>query len=71
MLIKRKKNILIISEDPKKGLHDTTLTTEAKYSINFTQSNKKFCLSSHYSGAVTYSYLFVNGISLLWVVIYL
>ena len=29
------------------------------YSINFTESNKKFCLILHYSGAN--SYLFVNG----------
>ena len=29
------------------------------YSINFTESNKKFCLSLHYNG--NNSYLFVNG----------
>ena len=29
------------------------------YSINFTVSKKKFCLSLHYNGAK--SYLFVNG----------
>ena len=29
------------------------------YSINFTKSNKIFCLSLHYNGAN--SYLFVNG----------
>ena len=29
------------------------------YSINFTQNNKKFCLSLHSNGAN--SYLFVNG----------
>ena len=29
------------------------------YSINFTEQNKKFCLSLHYNGAS--SYLFVNG----------
>ena len=29
------------------------------YSINFTEKNKKFCLSLHYNGAN--SYLFVNG----------
>ena len=28
-------------------------------SINFTEKNKKFCLSLHYNGAN--SYLFVNG----------
>ena len=29
------------------------------YSINFTESNKKFCLRLHYNGEN--SYLFVNG----------
>ena len=29
------------------------------YSINFTEHNKKFCLSTYYNGAN--SYLFVNG----------
>ena len=29
------------------------------YKINFTEKNKKFCLSLHYNGAN--SYLFVNG----------
>ena len=29
------------------------------YLINFTENNKKFCLSLHYNGAN--SYLFVNG----------
>ena len=29
------------------------------YSINFTEKNKKFCLSLHYNGAN--SYLFANG----------
>ena len=32
---------------------------EKIYSINFTDHNKKFCLSLHYNGAS--SYLFANG----------
>ena len=32
------------------------------YSINFTVTKKKFCLSFHYNGAN--SYLFVNGIEI-------
>ena len=32
------------------------------YSINFTVTNKKFCLSLHYNEAN--SYLFVNGIEI-------
>ena len=35
------------------------MTAEKFYSINFTENNKKFCLSLHYNGAN--SYLFVNG----------
>ena len=36
-----------------------TLTAEKMYTINFTATKKKFCLSLHYNGAN--SYLFVNG----------
>ena len=35
------------------------LTTGTKYSINFSRSNKKFCLSLHYNG--NNSFLFVNN----------
>ena len=35
------------------------MTAEKMYSINFTVSKKKFCLSLHYNR--TNSYLFVNG----------
>ena len=33
------------------------------YSINFTEHNKKFCLSFHYDGAN--NYLFVNGTKII------
>ena len=33
------------------------------YSINFTENNKKLCLSLHYNGAN--SYLFVNGTEII------
>ena len=55
----KKKYILIFGEISKQGLDDTTLTAEKKYSINFTVTRKKFCLSCHYNGSN--SYLFVNG----------
>ena len=54
----KKKDILVLGKGPTQGL-EHTLTAEKMYSINFTVSNKKFCLSSHYNGAN--SYLFVNG----------
>ena len=53
------KHIFILGEGPTQGLDDTTLTAEAKYSINFTQSGKRFVLSLHYSGSN--SFLFVNA----------
>ena len=46
-------------EGPTQGLQDTTLTAEAKYPINFTQSGKRFVLSLHYNGSN--SFLFVNA----------
>ena len=53
------KNSLVLGEGPTQGLDDATLTAEKKYSINFSKSNTKFCLSLHYNG--TNNYLFVNG----------
>ena len=39
-----KKDIPVIGEGPTQGLDDTTITEEAKYSIKFTRSRRKFCL---------------------------
>ena len=58
----KKKDILILVEGPIQGLHDTTLTAEKKYSINFTESSKKYCLSLHYNGANNYS--FAKGVEI-------
>ena len=43
----KNKVILILGEGTIQGLGDTTLTAEAKYPINFTQSGKRFILSLH------------------------
>ena len=54
----KKKDILVLGIATTQGL-EHTLTAEKMYSINFTVTKKKFCLSLHYNGAN--SYLFVNG----------
>ena len=54
----RKKDILILGKGPSQGL-EHTLSAEKMYLINFTEHNKKSCLSLLYNGAN--SYLFVNG----------
>ena len=54
----KRKDILILSERLTQGLNDTTLTAEAKYPLNFTQSGKRFALRLHYEGSN--SFLFVN-----------
>ena len=41
------RDIVIFGERPTQVLDDTTLTTEPKCSINFTQSGKRFLLSPH------------------------
>ena len=46
----KKKDILVLGKGPTQGL-EHTLTAEKMYSINFTEKNKKFCLSLHYNGA--------------------
>ena len=57
----KKKDILILGKGPTQGL-EHTLTAEKMYSINFTVTRKKFCLSLRYNGAN--SYLFVKGIEI-------
>ena len=49
----------LVSKDFVQGIAGTTIYAERLYKINFTENNKKFCLSLHYNG--TNSYLFVNG----------
>ena len=53
-----KKGKLVLGKGLAQGL-EHTVTAEKMYSINFTVTKKKFCLSLHYNGAN--SYLFVNG----------
>ena len=53
------KDILVLGRGPTQGLGEDSLTAEKMYSINFTNTNIKFCLSLHYNGAN--SCLFVNG----------
>ena len=55
----KEKETLILGEGPTRGLDDTTLTTEVKYRINFTQSRKRFVLNLHYNGSN--AFLFVNA----------
>ena len=54
----KRKDILVLGKGPTQGL-EHTLTAEKMYSINFTVTKNKFCLSLHYNGAN--SYLFVNS----------
>ena len=49
----KKKDILILDKGPTQGL-EHTLSAEKMYSINFTENNKKFCLSLHCNGANSY-----------------
>ena len=54
----KKKDILVLGKGLTQGL-ERILTAEKMYSINFTVTKKKLCLSLHYNGAI--SYLFVNS----------
>ena len=58
----KKKDIFVLGRGPTPGL-ESTLTAEKMYSINFTVTKKKFCLSLHYNGEN--SYLFVNGAEII------
>ena len=58
-----KRDIFILGKGPTQGSGEHSLTAEKMYSINFTVTRKKFCLSLHYTGAN--SYLFVNGTEII------
>ena len=58
----KKKDILALGRGPTQGL-ESSLTAEKMYSINFTVTKKKFCLSLHYNGGN--SYLFVNSTEII------
>ena len=59
MIITKNIYILVLGKDLVQGINGTTTYAEKLYSANFTENNKKFCLSLHYNG--TNSSLFVNG----------
>ena len=50
---------MILGGGPTQGLDSITFKGEAKYSINFTQWNRKFWISLHCNGSN--SFLFVNA----------
>ena len=58
----QKKDILILVKGTAQGLDDTELAAEAQYSVNFSRSNRKICLSLHYNESN--SFLFVNACSI-------
>ena len=55
----RQNNFLVLGEGPTYVINGRFGSPEKKFSINFTKSNTKFCLSWHYNA--DNSYLFVNG----------
>ena len=61
MLITKKNNILVLGKDFVQGIHGTAIYAEKYFPINFTENNKKFCLSLRYNDGANKSYLFVNG----------
>ena len=55
----RKNNFLVLGEGSTDDINDSIGTAVKKFSINFSKTNPKFCLSFHFSHKN--SYLFVNG----------
>ena len=56
------QGIVVLRKGPTQGL-EHTLTAEKMYAINFTVTKNNFCLSLHYNGANSYS--FVNGTGII------
>ena len=59
----KKEDILILGKGPTQGLGEHSLNAEKMYSINFSATARRFCLSLHYNGGN--SYLFVNGTEMI------
>ena len=57
------KDILILGKGPTQGLGEHSLTAEKMYSIYFSATGRRFCLSLHYNG--TNNYLFANGTEMI------
>ena len=57
------KSILILGRSLTQGLEDTTFYAEKMYSVNFTATRRKFCLSFRYNGGNSYS--FINGTEII------
>ena len=60
--VDNRRKILVLGESPTHRLENTTITTEAKYPINVTQSGKKIMLSLRYNGSNRF--LFVNAVKM-------
>ena len=54
-----KNRFLTLDKGPTFGINGSFGEPEKKFSISFTKTNTKFCLSLHYNGGK--SYLFVDG----------
>ena len=52
----KKKDISVLGESPTLVSDDTTISAEAKYSINFTESRKRFVFSLHCNGSNSFLY---------------
>ena len=50
----KNKDILILGKGQPKRLDKTSLAAEAEYSINFSRSERKFCLGLHYNGVTVF-----------------
>ena len=46
----RENNILVLGKDFKQGINNTTIYAEKVYSINFSATRTRLCLSLHYNG---------------------
>ena len=56
----KKKDTLILGKARTQRLDNAMLTAEPQYSINFSRSNRKFCLSLHYNGATDFYLLMLQ-----------
>ena len=57
----RKKNLLVLGENPTGGINGNFGSAEKTFCINFSKASLKFCLSLHYNGDNSYFFFLIEG----------
>ena len=55
----KRKDIIVLGKSLTKGLNETTIIQESKYTINFIRPGRRFVLSLHYNETKGFFFVYV------------